>query len=494
MSINISIPKSPELKPRIVVIGVGGAGGNAVNNMINSGLDGVDFLVANTDAQAIALSKAERRIQMGGTITQGLGAGMRPEVGKEAAENSLPEIMEHLEGAHMLFVAAGMGGGTGTGAAPVIAKAARERGILTVAIVTKPFQFEGSKRMSLAEAGIETLYNCVDTLIVIPNQNLFRIATESTTMADAFAMADEVLNSGVRGVTDLMVVPGLINLDFADVRTVMDEMGKAMMGTGEATGERRAIEAAESAIANPLLDDVSLKGAKGVLINITGGSDLTLYEVDEAASLIRGQVDPDANIIIGSALDKDLDGIVRISVVATGVDSSEGFAPVIAGNVSEAHAQIESGGTVEEISETFEQDGPSTGNSALSLGETSGIEATDTFGTLTSEDALLENTGVEDEDAARPAASAHYQYKRPKLDISDASQAGSDHDIGEEIMSPVETPTVVKRPFGFFGRKKSKPVAPKTIPQASVGRTGDLFGEDVDEELEIPSFLRRQNR
>jgi len=294
MPINFHMPESVELKPRIVVIGVGGAGGNAVNNMIGAGLDGVDFIVANTDAQALALSSASRKVQMGSGITQGLGAGMRPEVGEQSAEESLDEIMEHLDGAHMLFVAAGMGGGTGTGAAPVIARAAREKGILTVGIVTKPFMFEGSRRMKLAEQGIENLYASVDTMITIPNQNLFRVATEQTTMSDAFSMADEVLHSGVRGVTDLMVVPGLINLDFNDVRTVMDEMGKAMMGTGEATGDNRAVEAAEAAINNPLLDDVSLKGAKGVLINITGGSDLTLYEVDEAAHLIRNQVDENA--------------------------------------------------------------------------------------------------------------------------------------------------------------------------------------------------------
>ncbi|MBT3594304.1 MAG: cell division protein FtsZ, partial [Hellea sp.] len=264
MTISLSLPRTIELKPRIVVIGVGGAGGNAVNNMIGSGLDGVEFVVANTDAQALALSKADRKVQLGGGITQGLGAGMRPEIGEQSAEESLDEILEHLEGAHMLFVAAGMGGGTGTGAAPVIARAARERGILTVGIVTKPFMFEGTRRMKLADQGIENLYGSVDTMITIPNQNLFRVATDQTTMTDAFAMADEVLHSGVRGVTDLMVVPGLINLDFNDVRTVMDEMGKAMMGTGEATGDRRAIEAAEAAINNPLLDDVSLKGAKGV--------------------------------------------------------------------------------------------------------------------------------------------------------------------------------------------------------------------------------------
>ena len=323
MPINLSLPQAVELKPRIVVIGVGGAGGNAVNNMIDAGLDGVEFVVANTDAQALALSKADRRVQMGGGVTEGLGAGMRPEVGEQSAEESLHEIMEHIDGAHMLFVAAGMGGGTGTGAAPVIARAARERGVLTIGIVTKPFMFEGSRRMKLAEQGIENLYASVDTMITIPNQNLFRVATEQTTMSDAFAMADEVLHSGVRGVTDLMVVPGLINLDFNDVKTVMDEMGKAMMGTGEGEGDRRAIEAAEAAINNPLLDDVSMKGARGVIVNVSGGADMTLFEVDEACNRIRDEVDPNANIIFGSTFDEKLEGTMRVSVVATGIDMNE---------------------------------------------------------------------------------------------------------------------------------------------------------------------------
>ena len=323
MSINLSVPESSEhteLKPRITVIGVGGAGGNAVNNMIQRDLAGVDFVVANTDAQALMQSRADRRIQLGAVLTEGLGAGSKPDVGAAAAEEAREDVLLHLNGAHMAFIAAGMGGGTGTGAAPVIAKAAKETGILTVAVVTKPFQFEGTHRMRLAEAGIEELAQYVDTLIIIPNQNLFRVATENTTFADAFAMADEVLYSGVRGVTDLMVMPGLINLDFADIRSVMSEMGKAMMGTGEAIGERRALEAAEAAIANPLLDDTSMKGAKGVLINITGGPDITLFEVDEAASRIRSEVDQDAYIIIGSAFDAELDGTMRVSVVATGID------------------------------------------------------------------------------------------------------------------------------------------------------------------------------
>jgi cell division protein FtsZ len=317
------MPEVSELKPRITVFGVGGAGGNAVANMINSNLGGVEFVVANTDAQALAQSPSERRIQMGANVTQGLGAGSRPEIGRAAAEESLDEILENLANSHMAFVTAGMGGGTGTGAAPVIARAARDQGILTVGVITKPFQFEGGRRMRVAEAGISELQQFVDTLIIIPNQNLFRIANERTTFAEAFSMADEVLHSGVRGITDLMVMPGLINLDFADIRAVMNEMGKAMMGTGEAEGEKRAVEAAESAISNPLLDEVSMKGARGVIINITGGMDLTLFEVDEAANRIRSEVDPDANIIVGSTFDEALNGVMRVSVVATGIDVEE---------------------------------------------------------------------------------------------------------------------------------------------------------------------------
>lgn len=323
MGINLSVPDQTELKPKILVLGVGGAGGNAVNNMINAELQGVDFVVANTDAQALKHSSAERKIQLGAELTEGLGAGSKPQIGGRAAEEALEEITAHLRGVHMCFITAGMGGGTGTGAAPVIAQAAREQGILTVGVVTKPFQFEGNHRMRIADAGIDELQKYVDTLIIIPNQNLFRIANEKTTFADAFNMADDVLHSGVRGVTDLMVMPGLINLDFADVNTVMNEMGKAMMGTGEASGENRAIEAAEAAISNPLLDDVSMKGARGVLINITGGMDLTLYELDEAANRIRSEVDPEANIIVGSTFDTEMEGVMRVSVVATGIDNGE---------------------------------------------------------------------------------------------------------------------------------------------------------------------------
>ncbi|PPB80149.1 cell division protein FtsZ [Albidovulum inexpectatum] len=322
MALNLTIHEREELKPRITVFGVGGAGGNAVNNMIEKQLEGVEFVVANTDAQALQQSRAKTRIQIGVKVTEGLGAGARPAIGAAAAEETIEEIVDHLAGAHMCFITAGMGGGTGTGAAPIIAQAARELGVLTVGVVTKPFHFEGSRRMRQAEEGIEALQKVVDTLIIIPNQNLFRLANEKTTFTEAFAMADDVLYQGVKGVTDLMVRPGLINLDFADVRSVMDEMGKAMMGTGEASGEDRAIQAAEKAIANPLLDEISLKGAKGVLINITGGPDLTLFELDEAANRIREEVDPDANIIVGSTLDETMEGMMRVSVVATGIDAA----------------------------------------------------------------------------------------------------------------------------------------------------------------------------
>ncbi len=322
MKINLTIPDMQELKPRITVFGVGGAGGNAVNNMIESGLEGVEFVVANTDAQALALSKAERIIQLGVTVTEGLGAGSHPEVGRAAAEESFDEINDHLSGSHMVFITAGMGGGTGTGAAPVVARAAREQGILTVGVVTKPFQFEGNRRLRLAEEGIDELYRHVDTLIVIPNQNLFRVANEKTTFSDAFSMADEVLFSGVACVTDLMTKEGIINLDFADVRSVMRGMGKAMMGTGEASGDDRASHAADAAISNPLLDDVSMQGARGLIVSITGGHDLTLHEVEEAAGRIREQVDADANIILGATYDDKLEGSIRVSVVATGTDAA----------------------------------------------------------------------------------------------------------------------------------------------------------------------------
>jgi len=344
MTINITVPsniEAPEMKPRITVFGVGGAGGNAVNNMIQSQLEGVDFVVANTDAQALSHSRTDRRVQLGTNITRGLGAGSRPDVGQASAEEAIEDILAQLVETNMAFITAGMGGGTGTGAAPIIARAAREHGILTVGVVTKPFQFEGTNRMKIAEAGIEELEQYVDTLIIIPNQNLFRVANEKTTFADAFKMADDVLYSGVRGVTDLIVMPGLINLDFADIRAVMSEMGKAMMGTGECEGERRALDAAEAAIANPLLDDTSMKGATGVLINITGGSDMTLFEVDEAANRIRDEVDPEAHIIFGSTFDENTEGRIRVSIVATGMEANiSGWARPAPLNLSSARAVV----------------------------------------------------------------------------------------------------------------------------------------------------------
>jgi cell division protein FtsZ len=508
MSISLSLPKAVELKPRIVVIGVGGAGGNAVNNMINAGLDGVDFVVANTDAQALALSKADRRIQLGGGITEGLGAGMRPEVGQQSAEDSMAEILEHIEDAHMLFVAAGMGGGTGTGAAPVIAQAARERGILTVAIITKPFQFEGSRRMKLAEEGIERLEQVVDTIITIPNQNLFRVATEQTTMSDAFAMADEVLHSGVRGITDLMVVPGLINLDFNDVRTVMDEMGKAMMGTGEATGDRRAIEAAESAISNPLLDDVSLKGARGVLINITGGNDLTLFEVDEAASLIRGQVDEDANIIVGSALDPDLDGIVRVSVVATGVGSQhhQAAAPIERQAPVRRYQEEEIITREPELEADYEED-------AAYASDVSPVEHPAAAQNLRPSGGAVQPVSQTPppmpQAAPAPQEAPAYQAPRPyppKVQPQAQAPTPAQPDIEPQAEAPALSRSVVKGIGGFFGRKKtpapvaapSAPAAPRPVvrtkARAQSPATGELFGDNIDDELEIPAFLRRQNR
>lgn len=335
MTINLKIPNRPILKPSITVFGTGGAGGNAVNNMIATNLEGINFVMANTDAQAMENSLAQHRIQLGATITQGLGAGSYPEVGRASAEEAQSEILDAIKGSNMIFITAGMGGGTGTGAAPVVARLAHEQGILTVAVVTKPFHFEGTHRMRVAEAGLNELQKHVDTLIVIPNQNLFRVVDKNTTFADAFKMADNVLMAGVRGVTDLMMMPGLINLDFADVRSVMSEMGRAMMGTGEATGDNRASQAAEAAISNPLLDNASMKGARGVLINITGGSDMTLFEVDEAANRIRDEVDPEANIIFGSTFSPELEGKIRVSVVATGIEQEQ---PARAGITASAPA------------------------------------------------------------------------------------------------------------------------------------------------------------
>jgi cell division protein FtsZ len=484
MTISLKVPESRELRPRIIVLGVGGAGGNAVNNMIEAGLEGVDFLVANTDAQALAESSAKRRIQLGVQTTAGLGAGAQPDVGRAGAEESLPEIMEQLEGAHMVFITAGMGGGTGTGAAPVIARAVREAGILTVGVVTKPFSFEGDRRMRVAEKGIIELQAFVHTLIVIPNQNLFRVANERTTVPQAFAMADEVLHAGVRGVTDLIVMPGLINLDFADIKSVITEMGKAVMGTGEAEGEDRAMKAADMAISNPLLDDVSMKGAKGVLINITGGPDLMLFEVEQAANRIRAEVDPDANIIFGNTILDEMEGRIRVSVVATGIDAeqmrlNERKVTPIRPNIKPPVFTVGSPRPV-----------AAAANPVAAQVEKLVNELT---ATATADEAYI--LGGED----APVIAESYPARETVRSTAD--------------MPLAPKPESEKRGWGFFGRKKvardlrQEPVpaprpqvqAPQPVsPDASVTSpppsSEDLFPEhNRDEQFEIPAFLRRQS-
>lgn len=520
MTINLSVPEMYELKPRITVFGVGGAGGNAVNNMIECGLEGVEFVVANTDAQALAQSKAQRRIQMGETATQGLGAGSHPEVGRAAAEEALQEIRDHLSGCHMVFVTAGMGGGTGTGAAPVIAQAAKDLGILTVAVVTKPFQFEGARRMRIAEVGLAELEKYVDTLLVIPNQNLFRVANAKTTFAEAFAMADQVLFSGVGGITDLMVAPGLINLDFADVRAVMGGAGPAMMGTGEASGEFRANEAAEAAISNPLLEDVSMAGAKGVLINIIGGSDLTLYEVDEAANRVRAEVDPDANIIVGSTFDASIEGKMRVSVVATGVRSQRAAQPA-----QEAELALGAEQQPELIPALAAAEAVSVPAMAAAAGNNTASLTTETPSTLSSEagaeastvmraelpaESLSLKSGMDEEPlgkemaedafiappAAKPAA------KQPLVAARDTTPP-QNHDVsrlinkgsgllarmgwlGRNKRVPAEPPAkriAVNRPAA--GKSESNPAARGEAPLQPAMKIGNTS------EIDIPAFLRR---
>ena len=451
MSIDFIRPEVDELRPRISVIGVGGAGGNAIANMMNADVQGVDFIVANTDAQALNASAADRRIQLGLKITQGLGAGSRPEIGRAAAEETIADIEAALEGAHMCFIAAGMGGGTGTGAAPVIAKAARDKGILTVGVVTKPFAFEGARRGRSADSGISELQQHVDTLIVIPNQNLFRLANSDTTFKQAFEMADEVLQQGVRGITDLMVMPGLINLDFADVRSVMSEMGKAMMGTGEADGDNRAIEAAEKAISNPLLDGVSMKGAKGVIISITGGEDMRLMEVDEAASHIKELVDPDANIIWGSAFNNDLGGKIRVSVVATGIEADAATQPAPAKVFSFPKTTVAKATPAAEPAPAIEQD--ETPEEITAEDASAGDELL-----LDSDDILTSPVGKPpiappaDEDTAAPTATTNAGggtlFERMSNIARGASKAQLDEDDGTGLGrkgEPIDIPRFLNR-------------------------------------------------
>jgi cell division protein FtsZ len=510
MAINLKIPETKELRPRITVLGVGGAGGNAVNNMIEAGLEGVDFVVANTDAQALAQSKATRRIQLGAATTEGLGAGAQPDVGRAGAEESMDEIMEQLSGAHMVFIAAGMGGGTGTGAAPVIARAVRERGILTVGVVTKPFSLEGDRRMRVAEQGICDLQQFVHTLIVIPNQNLFRVANDRTTMAQAFAMADEVLHAGVRGVTDLIVMPGLINLDFADIKSVISEMGKAMMGTGEAEGEDRALRAADMAISNPLLDDVTMKGAKGVLINITGGPDLMLFEVEQAANRIRAEVDPDANIIFGNTILDDMEGRIRVSVVATGIGAEGLKMPLPAEKVRTLHPHL-----------NLKTPARSPATATASMPAPAPIPAPVVNPVHATMDALAQEMGIRSpaEDYILGGNDAPEVVAEPMAVKYPATETR--RPLDQQPLAPhVEDK---KAGWGFFGRKKAPdmraepapaprmaPPAERAVPaprataqtlpqqqapaEAAKANGDDLFPDHKrDEQFEIPAFLRRQS-
>lgn len=474
MAINIHLPENTILKPCITVIGVGGAGGNAVNNMIASNLEGAKFVVANTDAQALEHSLAERRIQLGEQLTRGLGAGASPDMGGAAAEEAMDIILEHLADSNMVFITAGMGGGTGTGAAPVIAKAAKEQGILTVGVVTKPFHFEGQHRMRIADYGLGELEKYVDTLIVIPNQNLFRIANEKTTFADAFKMADDVLHAGVRGITDLMIMPGLINLDFADIRTVMSEMGKAMMGTGEAEGEGRAIIAAEAAIANPLLDNCSMKGARGVLINITGGLDMTLFEVDEAANRIRNEVDPDANIIFGSTFNPALEGKIRVSVVATGINLGMESKPKYQETINKLAAS-QAQNKIDEAEELSVEEQQASEPEEFAVEDFKSALNEDVLGQLNlipNQEKFVAQSNVQEQ--------SFYAY--------DQSQQPTEDEFGRSMRAakPSNQTAKAKSPFSFFAKKPKQTVAETRKPsnKAVANNDEDLF--------EIPAFLRRK--
>ena len=502
MTLNLSVSEKDDLKPRITVFGVGGAGGNAVNNMIEKQLKGVDFVVANTDAQALQQSQSPHKIQLGVKVTEGLGAGARASIGASAAEESIEQIVDELSGTHMCFITAGMGGGTGTGAAPIIAQAARELGVLTVGVVTKPFQFEGIKRMRQAEDGVEALQKMVDTLIIIPNQNLFRIANEKTTFTEAFSMADDVLYQGVKGVTDLMVRPGLINLDFADVRAIMDEMGKAMMGTGEAEGEDRAVQASEKAIANPLLDEISLRGAKGVLINITGGYDLTLFELDEAANRIREEVDPNANIIVGSTLDTELEGKMRVSVVATGIEAEEIL--YSSNDLPEETSVLAAEEIVEESDQNLSLEEPivaktqeifdEVDNEISATGATDQSHTSENFG-LVANSETIEHLDV------RPEPSPG----TPSMETLARLRAAITKEPGE-INNPKavdERSETDRRKFGISSliSRMSRSEAVSSGPISGDRKEPNLNSDAVDnrqsndqeqEKIEVPAFLRRQ--
>ncbi len=492
MAINIRIPEHQELKPRILVFGIGGAGGNAVNNMMLKNLEGAEFIAANTDAQALQQSNAQTKLQLGLKRTQGLGAGAKPEVGNEAAVESTEQIADILDGANLCFITAGMGGGTGTGAAPIVAELARQKGILTVGVVTKPFQFEGTTRMNQADEGISALQKVVDTLIVIPNQNLFRLATEKTTFTEAFSMADDVLYQGVKGVTDLMVKPGLINLDFADVRSIMDEMGKAMMGTGEASGEDRALQAAEKAIANPLLDEISLKGATGVLINVTGSNDMTLFEVDEAANRIRDEVDPEANIIVGSTFDSELTGSIRVSVVATGIDVAEFSKPNShALNGIKGSDRIEVDNTNEQnhfskdiLQENQIKDEQSTIDKDTLVKEKNELEpiASALNSTKFSSE---ENIGYTDKSESEKKSEQPLNQSTSEINLPSRKQNV------EPVNSSGGLNNLIRRMTGF-GEKREEEDDKATKDQMVREDEKSITDREDESKLEIPAFLRRQ--
>ena len=492
MAINIRIPEHQELKPRILVFGIGGAGGNAVNNMMLKNLEGAEFVAANTDAQALQQSNAQTKLQLGLQRTQGLGAGAKPEVGNEAAVESTEQIADILDGANLCFITAGMGGGTGTGAAPIVAELARQKGILTVGVVTKPFQFEGNTRMKQADEGILALQKMVDTLIVIPNQNLFRLATEKTTFTEAFSMADDVLYQGVKGVTDLMVKPGLINLDFADVRSVMDEMGKAMMGTGEASGEDRALQAAEKAIANPLLDEISLKGATGVLINVTGSNDMTLFEVDEAANRIRDEVDPEANIIVGSTFDSELTGSIRVSVVATGIDVAEFSRP--GAHTSDGREELDKtefdkvnvqAYASQQISTESDRNHEKSffDQEALEK-ESDGLETTKSDQSLINK-SIVESSKYSDKSESEKQLEPQISQNATEINLPLRKQSS------ETSASMGGLNNLIRRMTGFSDSREQENT--ETIPR-KIDEEKDKVVTDRDDEskLEIPAFLRRQ--
>ena len=490
MVLNLSVPELKELKPKITVIGVGGAGGNAINNMIDSGLAGVDFVAANTDAQALSKSRSDCKIQLGVQITKGLGAGSHPDIGKSSADETKHEIMEHLDGTNMLFITAGMGGGTGTGAAPVIARVAKELGILTVAVVTKPFQFEGAGRMRIAEQGLKELEGLVDTTIVIPNQNLFKVADEKTTFNDAFAMADEVLHAGVRSITDLMVVPGLINLDFADVRTIMNNMGRAMMGTGEADGENRAVDCAQAAIANPLLDDYSLDGAKGLLINITGGTDLTLFEVDKVTNAIRAEVHPEADVIVGSIFDERMEGKIRVSVVATGLGP-----------------QISPGRRIVDLSVTNSM------NNAVGINSNNGVPMPSSATMEAEEARVAEEARIAAEAIEMPSVieDEHEEVdlmiepseeievdslvdEAPQLEVLDEDSADKDYTSIIDLISDTKDINEMESDVSENDAPDLFSTTSETLNKNESESIENRSEETDDDYLEIPAFLRRQSK